>query len=422
MADRPPAVELRRSVSVLRTEWWLLVAAIAGYVLYGVWVLATGLAIDTLAPSVFDSATGLAGVAIVVWLLLPAGVATLVLEQLLSNDYDNLVSQYRIDHPGVLPAPPGVVVLLVSLIALVLGPRPELLAVLAAASLHLLVRTIAFGRRSYSFSPRPLFPVLTAVTAVAFGAAWLVHAPGLPWGIGTQVAAAGVGPALKLGLGRAGVAPAAALGLLVTVPALLSGVYMALQAAVARRVRAAAPLADPEKRAEQRYPIMPPVADSSRPGPPTPTTNGSSASADAGDSSSGTAEPSGTAESSASSGTAESADPEGAAESAESGTTGSTADTAEEAGTDDASHTQVFTTEEPIPDDEDMAAIADEDMAAVDDDGEDEAETDDGWIDDTAIFSPDGATSATDECGSCGESLPDESVTFCPNCGERVRR
>jgi len=60
-------------------------------------------------------------------------------------------------------------------------------------------------------------------------------------------------------------------------------------------------------------------------------------------------------------------------------------------------------------------------MAAVAE-AEEAADEDDGWVDDTAIFSPEGATSSDDECGECGEEIPRDSVTFCPNCGERVRR
>jgi len=160
-------------------------------------------------------------------------------------------------------------------------------------------------------------------------------------------------------------------------------VYLGTQALVARRVRAQAPLARPDKRAEQRYPIMPPVADSSRPGPPTPTANGSSAGTDE----------SGTPDSSGASGTAD----------------GGTAEPSD----DGHSHTRVFTTDEPIPDDGEA-------VAAVAEDGDEPEE--DGWIDDTAIFTPEGATSSADECGACGESIPRESVTFCPNCGERIQR
>jgi hypothetical protein len=395
MSDRPPAEELRRSVAVLATEWWLVAGGIAGYLSYGVWVIGTGLALDAFAPGLAaaslatvgsTSVTGLLVFAAVAWVLAPAVVAAWLLNRQLSNVNGNLVSQYRIDHPGVLPAVSGVVMVVATAAALAVGPRVPVLVLMAIAGVHLLVRTIAFGRRVYSFSPQPLFTVLGVASGLALAAAWLVHAPRLPGTVGERVAGAGVVTVVETGLGVAGVAgveSATALGVLLSVPALLSGLYLAVQTVAARRVRARAPLANPVKRAEQRYPIMPPAADSSRPGPPTPSTNGASAST-----------------------TSSASTEDGNAATADVATTGESSD-------DDSSHTRVFTTDEPIPEGEDA-------MAAVG--GDDEDEEDDGWIDDTAIFSPDGATSSDDECGNCGTEIPRESVTFCPNCGERIRR
>jgi len=395
MSDRPPAAELRRSVAVLATEWWLFGGVLAGYVTYGVWVIGTGLALRAVAPELATTSlttvgqtpvTGLVVLAAVAWLLAPAVAAAWLLDRQLSNLSGNLVSQYSIDHPGVLPAPSGVLMLLTASATFVLGPRTPVLVVMAIASVHLLVRTVAFGRRVYSFSYRPLFTALSAVSIAALAAAWLVQAPGLPGTVRTQVTDAGVGAVVETGLALTGIAPGTATGYLVTVPALLSGLYLVTQTVVARRVRAEAPLSNPVKRAEQRYPIMPPVADSSRPGPPQPSADEDAAVAT-------TNSPSTDAETTAGQPSEASAD---------------TTDNSE-----DSSHTRVFTTEEPIPDGEDaMAAVA----------GDHEDETDDGWIDDTAIFTPEGATSSDDECGSCGEEIPRDSVTFCPNCGERIRR
>ena len=392
MSDRPPAAELRRSVAVLATEWWLVAGGLAGYVAYGVWVVGTGLALDALAPGLAGrpittvgpaTVTGLIVFTAVAWLLAPAVTAAWLLDRQLSNVNGNLVSQYRIDHPGVLPAPSGVLVLVATAVVLAVGPRGPVLAGMAIAGVHLFVRTIAFGRRVYSFSPQPLFTVLSVVSGLALAAAWLAHAPALPGAVGEQVASAGVVTVVQTGLDTAGIGAGTARGVLVSVPALFSGLYLAVQTVLAYRVRARAPLANPVKRAEQRYPVMPPVGDSSRPGPPTPSPNGGSSQATTNSSSS---EPDDTAEQ----------------------PTEATAETTE----DDSSHTRVFTTDEPIPDDGDA-------MATVAGDADDE---DDGWIDDTAIFSPDGATSVADECGACGEEIPRESVTFCPNCGERIRR
>ena len=399
MSDRPAKAELRRSVAMLASEWWLVAGGIAGYLTYGVWVIGTGLAVEAFEPSLATrtvttvgstGVTGLVVFAAVAWLLVPAVTAAWLLDRHLSNVNGNLVSRYRIDHPGVLPAPPGVLMLVATVAAIAVGPRPPVLAVLALASTLLLVRTVAFGRRVYSFSPKPLFAAMSAVSGLDLAAAWLVHAPGLPGSAGERVASAGVSTVVETGLSAAGVGSGTALGVLVAVPAVLSGLYLAAQTVVARQVRARAPLSNPVKRAEQRYPIMPPVGDSSRPGPPTPSTNSRSSSGSS---------------SSDSSSSDDTTEPSAAAD-----TTGteSSADT-----TDDRSHTQVFTSDEPIPEGEDaVTAVADAD--AEDDD--------DGWVDDTAIFSPDGATSSDDECGACGEEIPRESVTFCPNCGEKVQR
>jgi len=389
---------------VLATEWWLVAGGLAGYVTYGVWVIGTGLALDAVAPGLATTSlttvgttpvTGLIVVAAVAWLLAPAVVAAWLLDRQFSNVNGNLVSQYRIDHPGVLPAPSGVLMLVATVLALVLGPRLPVLAVMAIAGVHLLVRTVAFGRRVYSFSPQPLFTVMAAGSGLALAAAWLVHAPQLPGSVGERVAGAGVVTVVETGLSVAGVGSGTALGGLVSVPALFSGLYLAVQTVVARRVRARAPLANPVKRAEQRYPIMPPVGDSSRPGPP--STNGASAAT--GDSDDDTSEASET--------TDDEPDETVATTEDEPDEPVATTD-------DDSSHTQVFTADEPIPEGE-------ESMATVTDDGGADGE-EDGWIDDTAIFSPDGASSPDDECGECGEEIPRDSVTFCPNCGERVRR
>ncbi|MFC6757540.1 MULTISPECIES: hypothetical protein [Haloarcula] len=186
MSDRPPAAELRRSVAVLATEWWLVGGVLAGYLTYGVWVIGTGLALDTFTPELATTSlttigstgvTGLVVLAAVAWLLVPAVAAAWLLDRRLSNLSGNLVSQYSIDHPGVLPAPSGVLMLLAGGAAVAVGPRTPVLVLMTVASVHLLVRTVAFGRRVYSFSYRPLFTALSAVSTAALAAAWLVQAP-----------------------------------------------------------------------------------------------------------------------------------------------------------------------------------------------------------------------------------------------------
>lgn len=390
MSDGQNAAELRRSLSLLSTEWWLPVGGALAYPLFGGWVVATGIAVTTLAPSLGSTAvgptTGSVVFAAIVWLLLPAVAVAWLLDRRLSNNYGNLLSHYRINNPGVLVAPAGVLATLFPVVAVILGPRPPVVVFGLVAGTSLLVRTVAYGRRVYSFSSRPLFSLLTAVSGAALAAAWLVHAPRLPGAVGEQVGRAGVEPVAEAVTTALGTTPATALGLLVAVPAFLSGLYLVIQVAVSRRVRKQAPLADPDKRAEQRFPIMPPVPAGDRPGgmPSGPPSNTES-------------ESSGTT-----SGTdASSSNPPSTPTSASTSSSVS-------ASTDDSSNTRVFTTDEPVPDE------VPEVEAATNDD--------DGWIDDTSVFSPDNATDgATGSCDACGESLPgDASVTFCPNCGQQI--
>lgn len=395
MSDGDPAAELRRSLSLLTTEWWLPVGVVLGYLLVGGWVVVTGIAVATFAPSLPSTTVGptTGGVvfAAVAWVLVPAVVSAWTLDRRLSNNYGNLLSRYRIDNPGVLVAPSGVLALLFAVVAVALGPRPPVVALGLVAGSHLFVRTVAYGRRVYSVSSRPLFSLLTAVSGGALAAAWLVQAPRLPGVAGRQVRRAGVAGVVDTATTALGTTPDTALGLLVAVPALVSGLYLVVQVGVSRRVRARAPLSDPDKRAEQRFPIMPPVPAGERPGatpsgPPTHDTTAASSDA---------ATPSS----------------DGGTPSSDGGSAAASSAPAETS-PDDNSDTRVFTTDEPVPDE----------VPEVEVEGADDADEDDGWIDDTSVFSFDGAAGGSSgSCEACGESLPgDSSVTFCPNCGQQI--
>ena len=74
MSDRPPAEELRRSVAVLATEWWLVVGCLAGYLTYGVWVIGTGLALDAAAPGLATTTVTTVGTTTVTGLVVLAAV------------------------------------------------------------------------------------------------------------------------------------------------------------------------------------------------------------------------------------------------------------------------------------------------------------------------------------------------------------
>jgi len=78
---------------------------------------------------------------------------------------------------------------------------------------------------------------------------------------------------------------------------------------------------------------------------------------------------------------------------------------------DDSTHTRVFTADESVPDD---AGVATQ-LASESDDGGD------SYLDDTDVFSPDRGSETSGECRACGNELPgDSSVTFCPNCGQKI--
>ena len=381
MSNESAVRELRRSVSLLATEWWLLVGGVAACLLLSVWVVATGVGLESVAPELAATsvttvgATGISGLVVfgtVAWVLLPAGLTVWLLDRQLSNTYGNLVSRYRLDNPGVLVAPSGIGMLVAAGAALVVGPTVPVIAVLLVASVHLFVRTIAYGRRVYSFSSPWLFAPLVAISSVSLSAGWLLQARTLPGTAGQQLRRAGVGTVVETGLTVAGVAPETALGLLVAVPAMLSGAYLAVQSAVAYWVRAKAPLAQPTKRAEQRLPIMPPVPDSERPGTAATASSGST-------------------------------DGPG-----KDGSTGG--ETGDSRAGDADSDTRVFTA--------DGTEVGSGEIATEIIDTESD---DDGWIDDTAVFSPDEEPRPATQCPSCAESIPgDTDVAFCPNCGEEL--
>ena len=400
MSDSPPVVELRRSVSLLATEWWVFIGILASYLLFGAWVVGTGIALTVAVPSLARTTvttvgatpvTGRTAFALIAWVVAPAAVAAWLLDRQLSNPSGNLIKRYRFDHPGVLPAPPGVLALVFAVAAIALGPLVPVVALGAVAGIHLLVRTVAFGRRVFSFSPPRLFRAFSLLSGAALAAAWLVHAPGLPDSAGRQVGRAGVGSVVDTATAIAGTTPATALGVLVAVPALLSGLYLGVQAAVAHRVRSRAPLPNPEPKGARRYPIMPPVPDSERPGVTVPDRS------ETPDDQSPTDE----------------ADEPAEADEPVDGDEPTEVDKpAAEESDDGKSDTRVFTADEPVPDEKAVTKLADE--AETTDDDED-------WIDDTSVFSPERGSASSDECDSCGKELPtDSSVTFCPDCGQKI--
>lgn len=397
-----PATELRESVTLLLREWWLFVGGLLGVLCYGGWVLASGVvfrrvtplaSVRTVAGFAIDAATVFA---VLAWLVLPALVAVALVERRLQNASGNLVDDYRLDHPSVLLAIPGLVLLGCLAATVTVGESTAVVAVALVASVHLLVRTVAYGYRVYTLSLPRLFSALLFLTAATLAGGALVQMAALSGPVGEWVANAGVDTVVRTQLPAAGIDPASVPGLVVAVPAVLASAYLLLQLVAGSVVRLRAPLEDPNRRAGQRFPIMPPVSTGAGGG---------------GD----------------------------GAVAVDDGPANDAVDDATAATDDDRSQTRVFSPNAPLADERrpevDGAGVADDAVSpddeasagrdpadeASDDTGTESEESTEGWMDDTAVFTADAAGTAPDQCPDCGREIPLETtVTFCPNCGERL--
>ncbi|MFC7027817.1 hypothetical protein ACFQJ5_09885 [Halomicroarcula sp. GCM10025324] len=373
----------RDSVRLLASERRLVAGGLFAYLGYGLWVVVTGRLLQSSLPAL-DTATvvslatvqldSLSLVAVLLWVAVPALVATALLDRSLKNSRGNLESRYRFDHPSALLAPSGLAVLTLVGLTVATGPSPSLLALTAVASAHLFVRTLAYGYRVYTFSVTVLFSVLTVLALSGLAVAWLLHAPtlgALNGTLGTQLAAAGVSSVAGTFVTASGTDAGTLLSLTVLVPAVLSAAYLVPQSILGLAVSLRAPLENPQPRPGQRYPgNTRSVTGHSGDAPDPAATNGSGDTADAA-----------------------SEDPAGS-------TTDEGENEAEIQDTTERPGTRVFTPDDPIP----------------------ESDEDDEWYDDTAVFTEDAASAGTpDQCPACRTDLPTETtVSFCPNCGERL--
>ncbi|MDS0276197.1 zinc ribbon domain-containing protein [Halomicroarcula sp. S1AR25-4] len=397
MADRVLVAEFRRSISLLRSEVWVLTGALLGALCYGAWVLATGIAVGSATPGLASSVvttvgdvtvTGLSVLALVLWVVVPAIAVSVLAGRRFRNEHGNLEKRYRLDHPALLLALPGLVMGGCLVATVTAGRSPAVTAIALVASVHLLVRTVAYGYRVYTLSVPRLFTASLAVGGAALAGGWLVTATVLAERsetAGGLVTRSGLSSVVETGLTLAGVGPADALAVLVSVPALLATAYLAVQLVAGTVVRIQAPLSNPTRRPGQRFPIMPPVSrgDAGENGAVAVGSGSDDGEADTVDEVSAEDEP----------------------------------DTTGDASDDDRSHTRVFTPDDPVPENSGTPT----EVATVDGMGHDEDDTDDGWEDDTAVFSFDREDSSPDVCEACGETIAaDAEVSFCPNCGERL--
>ena len=408
---------------VARDEQWFGRDLVAGVAALLVWVAATG-ALATYVAGLLDVSLGLAGgetpspitIAIsgVLWLLVPAVAVVFRIRNRTSNLRGNVEQYYRLYHPAALLAPPALLVLASCVVAVALGSFESYFALLMVpVGLFVLVRTLAFSYRVYSFS-HPLVvqtllfvstPVLLGSAFAAVGAAAgrralvdrALMAVGLPAWITGTVSVEGVDVS--------GVAVAA------LAPVLLALAYVLIQTAVSVGVRLVRPeVARSKMRTGQRYPSFLPGAT-----PVTPSespVDADDAAPDAEDTArdADDAAPTADADDSSSAGDSptETDEPEGGDDDL-----------------DDVSNTRVFT---PPGDDADGDSDAD---STPDSGAETGARPSSGpgsssgtASSETRAIQSEGVdrdASSADErerCDACGESFTvDTAVRFCPNCG-----
>jgi len=408
--------ELRESAALLRAETWLFVGVGLAWIAYGGWVLATGLLLETLTglERTVSATPGVGAVALhavlaaVVWLVVPSLATVVLLNRRLRNGYGNLVDAYRLDHPSLLLVVPGSVLLSCLFLSITFGQRRPLTVLALFGTVHLVIRTVAYGHRVYTFSLPPLLSLLVFVSAFSLGAGWLVQAataPGALAALSPWLTRAGVGPVVETALQLTGVQPSQATPLFIAIPGVLASVYLSLQLLAGAVVRSRAPLANPQRRPDQRFPIMPPVGGprngdetpasdrnvDAEPGPPEQTGGGTDTVADDSD-----AEPSG-----------------------HTGTRVFSPDEMPQA--QPPARESAQNNERPSDEDTGSAMAAKEGGTEPETAGTDDtpSATDEAWMDDTAVFTPDSRDAGQSYCSECGESLPSDADT-CPSCGGPV--
>jgi len=179
--------ELVASISLLWTdERWLWsggVAALAGFAL---WVGVTGAAlfyggavagIDLSIAEPSRTGTIAFAAVVVLWTLAPAAVVTLLVDRALKNVSGNVHRHYRFRHPFLLLVPVLALYGLGIVGGVVLGSVPPVLAAgLAAVGLLVLVRTLVYSYRVFSFSAPLLVRTALFFSLAVVAAALLVGA------------------------------------------------------------------------------------------------------------------------------------------------------------------------------------------------------------------------------------------------------
>ncbi|ELZ25717.1 hypothetical protein C475_09669 [Halosimplex carlsbadense 2-9-1] len=381
MDTRDTRRELGRSVRLLADEErWLFLGLLAGAGGYLIWLAGTGVAVSQVADLVVGAyavdpwsteAAGLAVTFAVLWVLVPSAVAVRYVVGNLTNLRGNVEQCYRFDRPLVALVPPLVLLGVAVAVGAARGAATwDVLALLAVANTLLLVRTVAYGYRVYSFSTPRLLQALVFASAVVATTAIVSRVASLGGQTALVEAAAaryGVSDVVFGEVARAGfTAPLLPLAAVAT-PAALALAYVWIQLFASLVVRIRRPdVPRSAIRAGQRYPqvVQPGTSDRLAMGTASEAESGSDP---------GSGSPGGEAQTAGSDG-------------ASSG--GSTADTASNAGG-------------PATD---ASESADADEESVEPAGQ------------TRVFSPpEDAEVPGADAGSGGTAVKNE---FCPICGE----
>ena len=424
-------LELRESAALLRGETWLFAGVGLAWFVYGGWVLATGLLLaqfpglerTVLAPLAGRTVSLRTVLAVGLWLVGPSLATVVLLNRRLRNSYGNLADAYRLDHPSLLLAIPGSVLLGCLLLSVTLGQRWPLTVLALFGTVHLVVRTVAYGHRVYTLSIPPFLSSLVFVSALSLCTGWLVQAvtaPGVSSALSPWLTRAGVGPLAETALQLTGLQPSQATPLFIAVPGGLASAYLLAQLLAGTVVRIRAPLSSPQRRPDQRFPIMPPVGEVQT-GAERPTTG--RAVDDTPDSGKQTGDGTETTDADSDeeppghTGTRVfSPDEVPAAQppAHESGPAQPADDDAEpKAATDSGTATQSEMAAS------DSGTDTEPEAAETDNTNETATASDEAWMDDTSVFTPGGRDAGQSYCGQCGESLP-PNADACPSCGDPV--
>ncbi|WP_415382818.1 hypothetical protein [Halosimplex sp. TS25] len=278
MDTRDTRRELGRSIRLLGDEErWLFLGILVGGVGYLIWLAGTGAAVDQVADLAVGSysidpwsteAAALAVTYAVLWVLLPSAAAVRYVVGNITNLRGNVEQCYRFDRPLVALVPPLVLLIAAVAVGAVRGVATwYVLAALAVANTLLLVRTVAYGYRVYSFSVPRLLQGLLFVSAAVAATATVTLASSLAGQTALVEAVAaryGVADIAFGTVSRAGVsAPALPLAAVAT-PAVLALAYVWVQLFASLVVRIRRPdVPRSAIRAGQRYPqvVQPGTSD-----------------------------------------------------------------------------------------------------------------------------------------------------------------